>query len=68
MMRDIRLMQATFTPSLNFPAPLDMDKDKFDNMVYELCDYFNRKDITVEQAQCILNCCLEMVLKSVVNI
>ena len=55
-------------PSVITMVPYDMDTNEYNAIVFELCDFFKRKELTVKQAQSVLHCCEEMLLYSVVNI
>ena len=46
----------------------DMDTNEYNAIVFHLCDFFKRKELTVKQAQSVLHCCEEKLLYSVVNV
>ena len=55
-------------PSVITVVPYNMDANKYNATVFEICNLFQTKDLTIKQAQSVLHCCEEMLLYSVVNI
>ena len=55
-------------PSVITVVPYNMDANKYNAIVFELCDFLKTKELTVKQAQSVLRCCEEMLLYSMVNI
>lgn len=55
-------------PSLIYKAPYDMDANKYNAIVLEVCELFQTKELTIKQAQSVLHCCEEILLYGMVNI
>ena len=55
-------------PSVITVVPYDMDTNKYNAIVFEMCDFLKTKELTVKQAQSVLRCCKEMLLYSMVNV
>ena len=56
------------SPSVIHTAPYSMEADTFDKTVFEICDIFKTKGLTIKQALSILDCCKDMLLETVTNV
>ena len=56
------------TPSVIHTVPYNMNSDTFDKTVFEICDIFKTKGLTIKQALSILDCCEDMLLETVANV
>lgn len=61
-------MKNKTTPSVICQVPIGLDSKMFDDTVFEVCELLKRKELTIKQAQLVLDCCNVMVLESMVGI
>lgn len=59
---------AKTTPSVIHSVPWNMDAELFDKIVFKICNIFHENNITIKQAQSILECCEDMLLETVTNV
>ena len=56
------------TPSVIHEVPCNMETEEFDKTVFEICDIFKTKGLTIKQALSILDCCEDILLETVTNV